>query len=640
MLYIIKNNKIFSMLLVMALLFVSCQDFDEINKDPKAVGAEQVQVEYFINSSIVGAQQNPHIAERVFVLYWKDAGRFDRLGTLTEGYANDGWTSDYFNGFMANWLKNINSAIKIADEKVELGEAKTYTNNLKQVARIWRAYLMSELSDNFGPISIKGFQGVEPDFNNVKDVYYFLLKELKEAVATIDTEITIPEDVKKGDPAYAFDLEKWKKYGNSLRMRLAMRLSEVEPQKAQEEFVDAAKDEVYIANFDETFKVEENNGWDDLTGVMTRQWNMQYLSPTMNNLMINLGGIESSVQVPEAMQPYIKDADYMGLKFEEHFPTATNNPTAGYWFDGLYHSIDPRAYKQFIIPGDFDNPEYNKYPSWNLDLTEKTERALLNDTGEDTLMLIDAKYCWNSLPTGSWGAKGEINKMRWPGTQPRLANRFRNGESERIFFAPWETYFLLAEAAVRGWSVPMGEKEAYEKGIEESFAYWGVSDYLGDYLASENYNLAGTSVSWEHTAEPPASVTMKYINGYDSIPGTVEFEYPDNPVYKGNAKNDKLCKIITQKFIAQSPYLPLETWSDQRRLGLPFFENPAVEKPINEMPQLTKDNCKTNAVNYFPQRLKYPSNLENNVPEGYQQAVDLLGGDDKIFTPLWWAQQG
>ena len=39
---------------------------------------------------------------------------------------------------------------------------------------------------------------------------------------------------------------------------------------------------------------------------------------------------------------------------------------------------------------------------------------------------------------------------------------------------------------------------------------------------------------------------------------------------------------------------------------------------------------------FYPQRMRYPSSLENADPEGYKQAVELLGGPDNIITPLWW----
>ena len=192
---------------------------------------------------------------------------------------------------------------------------------------------------------------------------------------------------------------------------------------------------------------------------------------------------------------------------------------------------------------------------------------------------IEAKNTWNAFAAGNWGAMASTNQVRaFNGTMPRLSQAFRGSKSQRIFFASWETYFLLAEAAVKGWTVPMSGKAAYEEGIKANFAYWGVSSHLGAYLASEDYNRAGTSVSWNHTAEPGTSHAMNFVDGYTNVPGVAAILYPKNDLYKNGAvKNDLLTKIITQKFIAQTPWLPLEGWNDHRRLGLPFFENPAIE---------------------------------------------------------------
>ncbi|MBY5957371.1 SusD/RagB family nutrient-binding outer membrane lipoprotein [Membranicola marinus] len=634
-----KTKLIYCLLTVLAISFLAaCSDFEEININPTAANADQVQVEYFINNSIVGAQMDPHIAERAFVLYWKAAGRMDRTNTLPVGSYNDGWSSDYFR-YVSDWLNNSYSAIEIADQQIESGQFKEYTNNLKQVARIWRAYLLSEMTDNFGPLPINGFQGVNPDFDSVEDVYSFLLTELADAVGQIDASISVPNTIQDLDPAYSYNFTKWVQYGNSMRMRLAMRLSETDPGTAQQHFEAAAGTNQFIATLDDNFAVQETGGWSALTGVMTREWNMQYLSPTMNNLMIGLGGVPSEVQLADSLLQYIKPANYLGARYEDHFTTMTNDPSAGYWFDGLHQTIDPRSYVQFPIPGDFANPEMNRYPSWSLGTTGETVRNLVTDDGNTVVKEIDAAFTWNAPSIGNWGDKGSKNQVySHAGAVPRLANSFRNGTSKRIFFGSWESYFLIAEAAVRGWSVPMSGQEAYEEGIKQSFAYWDVTDFVTTYLTSEDYNRVGTSVAWNHTAEPPATVTMDYVNGYTDEAGTVEFSYPDNDLYEnGNVKNDALTKIMTQKFIAQSPWLPLETWNDHRRLGLPFFENPAVEKSLPNLPALNSSNFMESRWEFFPQRLPYPSNLESNVPEGYSQAVNFLNGPDEVSTPLWWS---
>jgi Susd and RagB outer membrane lipoprotein len=627
------------MLLTVCVLFASCKKFEEINQNPLAANADQVQVEYFINSSIGGAQMDPHIAERIFVLYWEVAGHTSFNGTgLSAGNYNDGWSSDYYgNGYMSGWLNAANSAIQVANEKIANGTSKAYTNNLIQVARIWRAYLMSELSDLFGPIPINGFQGVNPEFSDVKAVYYFLLSELKDAATKLDVAVVNPSGLDKMDPVYGYNYSKWRKYANSMRLRLAMRLSEVDATKAKSEFENAATGDL-IKTAADMFQVAEKPGWDSYTGEMTREWNGHFMTATLNTLYTGLGGVKSQDQLATPYHSYIKPANYIGLKLDQHFPTSTNFPMAGYWLDGLPYSIDPRAYKTYIMPGDFSNPDFNTYPSWDNN-AETTTRNLL-DASNAVVKSIDAKYNWNAFPGGDWGVKGARNQVRlFEGTIPRLSHKFRASSNKRIFFAPWETYFLLAEAAEKGWTVPMTGKAAYEDGIKASFEYWGVSSFAGAYLASTDYNMAGTSVSWDHVTEPAATHSMNYVDGYTNTAGSASINYPKNDLYKnGTVRNDKLTKIITQKFIAQVPWVPLEAWNDQRRLGLPFFENVMVENPLPNLPALNSGNAMTRNVKFFPQRVRYPSGLKNSNAAGYTQAVQLLGGPDEVLTPLWWAK--
>lgn len=616
----------------------ACSDFDDVNVDPKAANDEQVQVEYIINQSIIGAQQNPHVAERAFVLYWKTASRQQRHnGGLITGSYNEGWTADYYSS-LSGWLKSANLAISVSDNKIEAGTDFPYTNNLKQVARIWKVYLMSEFADNFGPMPIDAFSGVNPEFSDLKDVYYYMLKELKEATESLDLTVSNPDELAKFDAAYGFDYLKWKKYGNSMRLRLAMRLSEVDESKAREEFEAAASQELLL-NADDDFKVKERPGWDDLSGVMSREWNAQTLSSTMNNLYLGLGGVKSEDQLTVSFHSKIKSEDYIGLKWDDHLTTMTNDPSAGFWMDGLPGVIDPRAYKAFPIPGDFDNPDFSFYPSWTND-ARTVKRNLVDDEGE-TILEFDGTFTWNAASFGNWGPKSAKNQIAsYPGTTPRMSQRFRASDADRVFFASWETYFLLAEASVRGWSTPMGGKTAYENGVRASFDFWEVSQFADQYLQSEDYNRVGTSVKWDHTIEPPASVTMNYVDGYTNASGTTTFTYPVNNLYKnGSVSNDLITKIITQKYIAQMPWAPLEAWNDQRRLGLPFFDNPAVDLPLTNLPNLTQANIMTSSIKNFPQRLKYPASLENSNEAGYNQAVQFLGGPDAVLTPLWWAKQ-
>ena len=636
---------------------VSCSDFDEVNTNPTAAGEEYVKPQYALNNSIGQAQMNPGTAERIVVYNWASAARIcGEMSLLNVGRYSDDYTSAYYYPDLSASIKNATLAITAVENQLEAATTtaheKEFFPNVKQFARIWRAYLISEFVDNFGPYPIESFLGENPVFNSEKDDYEFILKELKEAAAAINTSVLPVEAEGKCDPFdnVKYDPVKWQKYANSLRMRLAMRLSNIDKATAQTEFEDAAKGNK-ILTADDMFAVKENDGWDVFSGVYTRSFDDQVLSSTVANLLTNLGGIKVTEQRSD-LASYVKPANYLGIKYDRHYVANTDNPTKQYWLDGMPENLDPRALKIFCLPDDENAENYiDKYndrtaKDFVLYTVDENGNPIPNKDNPGEIK-IDATRCWNGYPAGSrggWSPTLAYNQLVTNGygpgcTLPMLGKDYCKGKS-RIFFAAWETYFLLAEASLYGWNTGTTAKEAYENGIKASFEYFGVSEYVNDYLNSTNYNRVGTSVKFDHTTEPTAE-QMTYVDGYSKEQKTVTYEYPTaSKTLYGKALNDHLTKIITQKFIAQTPYLVLEMWSDFRRLGLPFFEIPANESSMtgSDMvnawnPNSWKDGQKWE---FYPQRMRYPSSLENADPEGYKQAVELLGGSDNIITPLWW----
>ena len=636
---------------------VSCSDFDEVNTNPTAAGEEYVKPQYALNNSIGQAQMNPGTAERIVVYNWASAARIcGEMSFLNVGRYSDDYTSAYYYPDLSSSIKNATLAITAVENQLEAATTtaheKEFFPNVKQFARIWRAYLISEFVDNFGPYPIESFLGENPVFNSEKDDYEFILKELKEAAAAINTSVLPVEAEGKCDPFdnVKYDPVKWQKYANSLRMRLAMRLSNIDKATAQAEFEDAAKGNK-ILTADDMFAVKENDGWNVFSGVYTRSFDDQVLSSTVANLLTNLGGIKVTEQRSD-LASYVKPANYLGIKYDRHYVANTDNPTKQYWLDGMPENLDPRALKIFCLPDDENAENYiDKYndrtaKDFVLYTVDENGNPIPNKDNPGEIK-IDATRCWNGYPAGSrggWSPTLAYNQLVTNGygpgcTLPMLGKDYCKGKS-RIFFAAWETYFLLAEASLYGWNTGTTAKEAYENGIKASFEYFGVSEYVNDYLNSTNYNRVGTSVKFDHTTEPTAE-QMTYVDGYSKEQKTVTYEYPTaSKTLYGKALNDHLTKIITQKFIAQTPYLVLEMWSDFRRLGLPFFEIPANESSMtgSDMvnvwnPNSWKDGQKWE---FYPQRMRYPSSLENADPEGYKQAVELLGGSDNIITPLWW----
>ena len=646
-----KYNKLFFTLAMGAALMggtTSCDDFEEINVSPSVAGKEVVKPYYALNNSIIGAQQSPHEAERIAVYNWASAARISGENStfLSNGRYSDSYNHDYHNSYISNWIKNATLAITLADEKAAdlVSEHDiNFNKNVKAFARIWRVVMISEYTDNFGPYPIEAFQGTNPAFNSVQEVYYFMLDELKAAVADIVLSEEPTADEAKSDPIFGYNAEKWAKYGNSLRLRLAMRLSEVDGAKAKSEF-EAVDKNMLIKTLDETAKVKEYNQWNAWAGIYSRSWNIISLPSSMSNILVGLGGVSVSEQRPDLAQ-YTKPMDYLGLQFADHYADLTDNPTKGYWIDGIPENLDPRALRIYSIPGDKNADNFRDYGSSDI----KNTTQPLNDADGQKILDLQGQYTWNYYPAGSrgaWSPKFAKNYAvgSWYDTMLPVLCKTYGGDSEssRIWFGAWETHFLLAEAALYGWSAGTSAEAAYEQGIRVSFENFGVSQYVDAYLQSEDYNRIGVSVKFSHTEEP-ASFTANYVNGYTNEAGTITYEYPNAAMglYKGGKLNDQLAKIITQKYIAQTPYGTLEMWNDRRRLGLPWFEIPNNETSFvgADMENTWTPNSykEKQSSKVFPQRLRYPSSLQNADPQGYAKAIELLGGADNTLTPLWWA---
>lgn len=643
-----KYNNIFMWLCAGALALSSCSDFEDINKDPQQAQGDQAKAYYALNKSILDTQMGPHEAERIFVYNWKSAARFHQMGFLVTGTYSDDYNDDYLNSRVASWMKYATLAINLADQELASGDLsesqRAFTENVKQVSRIWFAYLTSEYVDNFGVAPTGMELGVVPEFKTCKEVYTYALSELKDAASKIDVKAEVSANEKKADAPYGFDFTKWIKYSNSLRMRLAMRMSEIDPQLAKTEFEDAAKGEL-IKSVDDIFKVVEKDVWDNLGGVMSRSWNQQCVSMATYNIMTGLGGVSVDKQLTaDRYLEKIKPANYLGLYLPNHFSEYSDNPSKQFFMDGIPEIVDPRAFKLYFLPNDKDAENYSSYADNNYNTRGDTNlRGMIGAVAKDTVAFINPDLCWNGVPNGYGGPKYSKNQLLntkiW-GAYPSLSDEYRRSDNNRVFFGDWETWFLLAEGAVRGWNAGVDAKTAYENGIMASFVYNKCTEYFSDYVSSTSYNRVGTSVKFDHTAEPPASVEMDYVDGYTGKAGKFSYQYPvASKTLYGKALNDKLAKIITQKYLAQMPYLPLEAWSDHRRLGLPFFEIPSAEEPLPYMPDWSVSAWKNGQkVSLYPQRLRFPTSLNNADPAGYAKAVQLLGGTDNTLTPLWWAK--
>lgn len=142
---------------------------------------------------------------------------------------NAGYASSLFDRQYEQAVKEMQDLIAT----LESGEAGD--QSMLGVARIWRVIIFHRLTDLYGDIPYfeagKGFlEGIDfPKFDAQQVIYEDMLKELEEAVAQISDEGGFGD----ADLVYNGDADQWRRLGNSLMLRLGMRLSEVDPGNAQ-----------------------------------------------------------------------------------------------------------------------------------------------------------------------------------------------------------------------------------------------------------------------------------------------------------------------------------------------------------------------------------------------------------------------
>lgn len=127
--------------------------------------------------------------------------------------------------------------------------------NLYQMARIWKAYVFMILVDTYGDVPYfdagKAYiDGINlPKYDDQKVIYDDILKELDEATRALDAS----KAIESGDLFYKGNIRQWKKLGNSLLLRAAMRFTKIDEAKAKQyvaKATDPANGGVFTANSD------------------------------------------------------------------------------------------------------------------------------------------------------------------------------------------------------------------------------------------------------------------------------------------------------------------------------------------------------------------------------------------------------
>lgn len=198
-------------------------------------------------------------------------------------------------------------------------EQEGYKNYI-EAGKVLKAYNTAMATDFFGNMpyseaftarnSIYGGTVIfKPKYDSQKDIYYTLLADLK-SVAEYFKTAESDDTFKRQDVIYKGDCEGWFRFANSLRLRYAMRISNVDPEKAKEVLSELNVEDLIIDNADNAYlKVSgQETAPDAIWRAMTESHNISngyYMyAPEM---MVNLLKEAQDPRLPVFFQPGADD---------------------------------------------------------------------------------------------------------------------------------------------------------------------------------------------------------------------------------------------------------------------------------------------------------------------------------------------
>ena len=350
-------------------------------------------------------------------------------------------------------IKNLVDAIHNSEDKA----------NLNAALRIHRVYLLSVISDLYGDIPaseaglgyIKGISN--PKYDTQEELYSWFFKELD----ACEKQLGTGTDRISGDvTSLGGDVAKWKKYANSLRLRYAMRISDVNPTQAKEEFESAltdaggyiasAADDAYIKYSDSPYTYYDGaNDYDFRANALGEiLYGQDAISPTFV-----CSTLFYQMQNTDDPRLYRICRHYYNIKRSQVKPDKEQN---------IDLTDEVLAYFQRQGIGEEPcNPGAAWYSDW-MNVPKVSEFPTLAKLAEQ-----DA----NNYDNSDFLAR----MMR-----PCLNIDFEMPSCPGILITSAEVKFLMAEAKTKGWNVSGDAETLYEEGVRASM------EMLNNYYLTSN----------------------------------------------------------------------------------------------------------------------------------------------------------
>jgi hypothetical protein len=235
------NIKLIAALGLLIVSANSCTDrFEELNTNPNTVTEDIIDPDLLFTR-----------VEKVAVFSLYDGTEAAWAGyTVNTGaaYFRTMDRSGIYNNSYKSYLINLNEVIRLTADNPDL-------INKNSIARIFRVWVYQRLTDTYGDVpyteaALKAEDAItSPAYDTQESIYVDMLKELKEASALLNDNGDLI-GFGDADLLYAGDVNKWRRFANSLRLRLAMRIRYADKNLAKDQVTDVLKSDLLSGNDD------------------------------------------------------------------------------------------------------------------------------------------------------------------------------------------------------------------------------------------------------------------------------------------------------------------------------------------------------------------------------------------------------
>lgn len=216
-----KSTLIYILLAVFGLSTLSCtKDFTEINIDPigkRTTEAHKLLAPALVNVLNTNMSRNWSFNNQLMQVTVEIS---DAEGKVFRYDVRRTWADFTWN----NWYTNLTD---LKDIHTIASQPESLNKSYQGISLITQAWVYSLLTDTYGDVPYTeanmGKDGnMQPVFDKQKDIYADLFKKLEDANDLLKEGTAI---VATSDPVYGGDVSKWRRFGNSLYLRLLLRAS-------------------------------------------------------------------------------------------------------------------------------------------------------------------------------------------------------------------------------------------------------------------------------------------------------------------------------------------------------------------------------------------------------------------------------